>query len=223
MKRTTEGVLTTLALGALAVFLGVVLLVSVVLIIFAVPAKMEARKYDKSLYQLTDSVENADGSYYAVYVGVKYSSVENLQYNSSKVEHEVISWSYGFPFHAILSYSSYTKDNPDYIVADWIGEGEIMLSENYPIEKISFSIDFLDEDVGFNDICDDKMDMDLSRYVALSSFEMQDVKHPELSLSADIHSYNSTYFVSFDRKNYYLINSEFVALLVEKGIISDYM
>ncbi len=108
-----------------AVILSIAVLVSAfIMIFFTIPAK----DYDPDKYQLVTYCDD-ENCECRMYQGKQYFDYEfgtdgaryQLNVDEKMVDLDtVVSWGYGFPFSAIMSYSSYDENQPDYIVGDWV-------------------------------------------------------------------------------------------------------
>ncbi len=191
--------------------------------IFIIPSWIAGREYDRADYKTITYVDDENGDY-IIYGGKEYyphdSGNKNVKYplhlDRSNVTLTTISWSYGFPFASVMSYSSYTKSEPLYITADWIG----LVYYAGEIEKETFYINGVDAELYPNELHSDKNDIDLSTQKAVCRFELIHSSLFELSLYASVYYHNADCYISFDGGSHaYEMTDSFNRLLTENNML----
>lgn len=131
----------------------------------------------------------------------------------------VISWSYGFPFCSIMSYSSYDEKAPDYMVADWL---PVTLFAG-DLEAELFTAEGIEGEFTLPELHKDGSPVSLFDKTGVRSYphaRLNMSSHPELYILFNVCVWNGDYYISFyNSVFYYKITEDFLSSLRATDLI----
>ena len=201
----------------------VILFLTFSLLAFMSSCKNYLPRLDNDKYGIT--FQNKEGI--LEYQGEKYHRLEDNIFGPYSVpdretryaDFVLVSWNYNFPFTGVISYYSYSLENPDFIVEPNV-EGTVWFKNSFNYQTEIFVVENTEIEVIFSSAFkNDKIDIGSLKY-DFQTFYWYAKSYNSLRTKVNVFSIDGIYYMQIPRMNEaYQISDDFLSLLIANEVI----
>lgn len=162
-----------------------------------------------------------DGEHFLIYQGNKYYPTERQLFEiQSDKDDVIVSWHFNFPFTAVKTYYSYSKEHPAYIFCDDI-TNDVWIREDYNYQTDIFVIEETAVEILYENAFEaSQIDIDYDLYYDdYITFIWHSKEHPKLHIHAKIFYKEDGWYMKLTLDKACQLSQDFVDLLTKNGII----